>query len=358
MTNLFGDSSSNTAAQATPPPHLLERLSRKVAPKTKDGDKKESSTVRNSQLRATSSIPKIALAGQKANSTVPREPLAESRLPLTNNRALAATNKPIKRSAPAPKTTIPKSNLRAGAIRVVSTQPIAIKIQRAPLQKNAKFFPSANDIVTQRATDKGVSFDIVAPSNETDNVRNRSVTSIKKQTTVRKIQSPIRTTRDANDRAGKQCDTFVSWLNYTFHPDEDEDGDAASGLRALVMHRRLAQVRFRAAELFQSPTMRKVREAVQTEIARDRLTIRADRDLYADLSLRELATQLLLSYTTPWLRLGLEVMYGECIVLQESLQGEGDCGTVRRLFRHVFTNCISLTGILLLLFYPSHLSLA
>ena len=244
---------------------------------------------------------------------------------------------------------VAKVALSAGATRVLSAPPpVIVKTSsRAPLQKNAKFFPSETDATTsRRTTDKGISFDIAPPKDTAIASTKRRTTPVKKQTATHKVISPFKIARDKDDWAGKQCDTFVGWLNYTFHPDEDEDGDSASGLRALVMHRRLAQVRFRAAELFQSPTMRKIREAVQSEIVRDRLTIRADRDLHADLSLRELATQLLLSYTTPWLRLGLEVMYGECIVVQENLQDEGASGTVRPLsfdmdFFTILRHCLS-----------------
>lgn len=127
--------------------------------------------------------------------------------------------------------------------------------------------------------------------------------------------SPHKPSRSADDWAGKQCDTFASWLKYTFHPTEDEDHDGShSGLRAVLVHRRLSQVRFRAAELFHGDSMRAARNIVHAEISRGRLSIRPDRDVYADLSLRKQAVSLLLSYTTPWLRLGLEVMFGESIM--------------------------------------------
>jgi hypothetical protein len=117
--------------------------------------------------------------------------------------------------------------------------------------------------------------------------------------------------------ADKQCESFVGWLNYLFNP-EDEDGlldgtSSSSGLRTLLLHRRLAQGRNKAMEIFQDTSMRHMRDTVLIEITRGRLSIRADRDVTADVQLRKQLVTLLLSYTTPWLRLALEVMFGESI---------------------------------------------
>ena len=59
--------------------------------------------------------------------------------------------------------------------------------------------------------------------------------------------------------------------------------------------------------------MRKIKTIIHGEIFKGRLSIRTDRELHADLGLRKQLVSLLLSYTTPWLRLGLEVFFGECI---------------------------------------------
>ena len=88
----------------------------------------------------------------------------------------------------------------------------------------------------------------------------------------------------------------------------------AAGLRGLLIHRRLAQVRAKASELFHSDTMRHTRLTLVKEISRGRLSIREDRDVTADIQLRRQLVTLLLSYTTPWLRMGLEVMFDENIL--------------------------------------------
>lgn len=128
---------------------------------------------------------------------------------------------------------------------------------------------------------------------------------------------------EEEDWAEKQCETFSNWLNYTFQPSEErdhqvtlEDGRTQDrvGLRTLVLHQRMAQARTKALDVFHSQEMSKVRKVILSEISRGRLSIRKDRDMYADLTLRNEITSLLLSYKTPWLRLGLETLFGESIL--------------------------------------------
>jgi hypothetical protein len=116
--------------------------------------------------------------------------------------------------------------------------------------------------------------------------------------------------------AERQCESFVGWLNYTFNPEEMDiinEGSDAAGLRALLIHRRLAASRAKAFDLFRDDSMHQIRTIIVKEIARGKLSIRSDRDVTADIQLRKKLVSLLLSYTTPWLRMGLEVMFGECI---------------------------------------------
>ncbi|VEU37479.1 unnamed protein product [Pseudo-nitzschia multistriata] len=116
--------------------------------------------------------------------------------------------------------------------------------------------------------------------------------------------------------ADRQCQVFTGWLNYTLNPEEmdiNNEGCIASGLRALIIHRRLAEGRVHAMNLYQGSSMRQIRKTIVKEIAKGRLSIRADRDVAVDVQLQKKLVSLLLSYTTPWLRLALEVMFGECI---------------------------------------------
>eukprot|EP00934_Nitzschia_sp_Nitz4_P008780 Nitzschia sp. Nitz4//scaffold206_size41850//5431//13286//NITZ4_007417-RA/size41850-processed-gene-0.40-mRNA-1//1//CDS//3329541550//8770//frame0 len=226
---------------------------------------------------------------------------------LSKPSSCKATSRPPKNVSP----TRPSEHVKSISQKTMHTPNVAAGRPKVSTAKR----PLANSLKGNKvATPKSVA---------------RSVTKANKnlriQTNVSKSPSTKMPAHGPNDWAGKQCDTFVEWLNYAFHPSEDDDSDStpttpSSGLRLLVIHRRLAQVRFRAMELFHSETLRQVRNTIQSEIARGRLTIRSDRDICADLTLRQQATKLLLSYTTPWLRLGLEVMFGETI-MPENLSG-------------------------------------
>ena len=151
----------------------------------------------------------------------------------------------------------------------------------------------------------------------------------------RNIQTPALTSSlsscaPENDAwAEKQCETFSKWLNYTFHPTEEKDHAASCldqpacekscntdrpALRTLVLHQRLAQARLGAHHIFHGADFLKTRQIILSEITRGRIAVRQDRDMYADLTMRRQILDLLLSYSTPWLRLGLETVMGQDIL--------------------------------------------
>ena len=138
------------------------------------------------------------------------------------------------------------------------------------------------------------------------------------------------------DSAEKQCNAFTEWLNYMFKPTEDMEHELIvkqietdqgsyqqmnrAALRTLVVHQRLAQARARGLQVFRQPDMKKARHAIVAEIARGRLALRTDRDVHADLNLRGKVVSLLLSYSTQWLRIGLEILLGEPIFAEAPTQ--------------------------------------
>uniref|UniRef100_A0A7S4IHQ8 Calponin-homology (CH) domain-containing protein n=1 Tax=Odontella aurita TaxID=265563 RepID=A0A7S4IHQ8_9STRA len=161
-------------------------------------------------------------------------------------------------------------------------------------------------------------------------------------------EARIRITHD-DKWADKQCESFAKWLNYTFRPSEDaahekslqEEGSDQNSmdrlaLRTLLLHRRRAQARQRAAELYSNAGMKSVRQAIESEVATGRLAIRSDRDVFADVSLRSQLFSLLFSYATPWLRLGLETVLGVAISAdlpsgrQHPIKGESKKKSVTR----------------------------
>ncbi|GKZ00097.1 hypothetical protein MPSEU_000963100 [Mayamaea pseudoterrestris] len=141
----------------------------------------------------------------------------------------------------------------------------------------------------------------------------------------------------------KQCETFTNWLNFTIQPpDEDEELIASvdeknrSALRCLLMHQQLAQARQRASILYKSKIMDLVRKAIGNEIAKGKMTLRKDKDLNADLTLRKQIINQLLSYSTPFLRVCLETMFGTLIDPQALIEASaireklGVKGTIKK----------------------------
>lgn len=119
-------------------------------------------------------------------------------------------------------------------------------------------------------------------------------------------------------------------MNYMFQPTEDRDHekvlqqleegsvDPASlsntAMRTLILHQRMASARAKAVELFTGKEMVACVIAIRREVKKGRFALRPDQDVFANLALREKMLNLLLSYSTPWLRVGLETLYGEHIV--------------------------------------------
>jgi len=73
-----------------------------------------------------------------------------------------------------------------------------------------------------------------------------------------------------------------------------------------------------------------MRRAIEGEILSDRISIRSDRDVLADVTLRSQLISLLLSYSTPWLRLGLETIFGEVVTMENLLKSLKEKSAVRQ----------------------------
>jgi abnormal spindle-like microcephaly-associated protein len=118
---------------------------------------------------------------------------------------------------------------------------------------------------------------------------------------------------DDDPWAEKQVELFTKWLNFLFYPADDRSSSAThtirTALRSLALHQQTAQRRRKAMVLFHSAELQNLRDTVCQEVGRQRIALRKDRDLYANLDDRGKILSLLLSYSTPWLRLGLETMF-------------------------------------------------
>ena len=61
--------------------------------------------------------------------------------------------------------------------------------------------------------------------------------------------------------------------------------------------------------------MKQIRKALEQEIFSNKLSLRSDHDVLANVNLRSQMISLLMSYSIPWLKLGLETLFREPITL-------------------------------------------
>ncbi len=140
----------------------------------------------------------------------------------------------------------------------------------------------------------------------------------------------------------KQEAGFLKWLNFILTPDcGDDDGATAVpgkidvaklwkactakarvpraptkealSLRAYSARRELNRLRRNACTLWQTPGIARVVSKVEAEIEANRLLVRKDRCLNKDVGMKQGFLELLLSYNTLWLKIGLETIYGEVL---------------------------------------------
>ncbi|MBN3324494.1 ASPM protein, partial [Atractosteus spatula] len=144
----------------------------------------------------------------------------------------------------------------------------------------------------------------------------------------------------------KQERGFTWWVNYVLTPDDFKVNTEVSKVSAmsLVMgvenqHKvsvpkaptkeemsfkaytarcRLNRLRRAACRLFTSESMVKAIQRLELEIEAKRLLVRKDRHLWKDIGERQKVLNWLLSYNPLWLRIGLEVIYGELISLESN----------------------------------------
>jgi len=137
-----------------------------------------------------------------------------------------------------------------------------------------------------------------------------------------------------DDFSLKQCQFFTNWLNYIFKPMNDlqaefyEATDTPSNLanrQKMNLHSpKLERARINANTMFHSPEFLYIRTTLAAEIARGSLSIRSDRDVFADIGLRNQMIDLLLCYSPSWLRLGLETIFQEKISIRDLLNSFND----------------------------------
>jgi len=132
--------------------------------------------------------------------------------------------------------------------------------------------------------------------------------------------------------AESQSKTFTTWINFVLKPTDgivnDEEIETIhkecltkgrdfdkNALRTLLLHRAATQTRRRAREIYNCKNLKALRTNLHRAVENQRLSIRSDRDMLFDLGSRDKVLELLFSYSTTWLHLGLEVIFGENISL-------------------------------------------
>lgn len=146
---------------------------------------------------------------------------------------------------------------------------------------------------------------------------------------------------DVDMWAEKQVNSFTDWINYTFaqaqviskptdstngqrdndscaNTTHDETDATAYGLNDLMQRRAEAKLRQEGVHLLHHSNLAVVIKSIEGEVVEGRLTVRSDRDVHADLGLQEGLFEILFCYEYQWLRLGLEVVFGQVISIPMS----------------------------------------
>jgi len=221
------------------------------------------------------------------------------------------------------------SQPKAMPVAKKAATPIIISVPPIPRSQRIKKTASSPTAIARKAATTSIT-----------NVRGAPFAGKKVVSTSTTNQHRVVVTgKEVHNWAEKQCDAFAAWLNYTLEPDEEKEQlgsqqqhtgpatsktlqsapppshpDREAALATLVAHQRSAGVRRNAVIIFQAPSMSHARNVLYNEIVQKRLSIRKDyTNLAANVACREKLTDLLMSYTEPWLQVGLENMCGKSL---------------------------------------------
>lgn len=121
---------------------------------------------------------------------------------------------------------------------------------------------------------------------------------------------------DVENHCKKQIERLTEWINETYKPEGQIDSEVDDdGLKVLLHKKREAVQRHQCFQLYRSEEMIATLKSLEKEVSDGRLSMREDRDILADLGLQEDLFALIFSYEMPYIRLGLEIVFGEIISL-------------------------------------------
>ena len=142
-----------------------------------------------------------------------------------------------------------------------------------------------------------------------------------------------------NQWADKQIQNFTAWMNLTFHKAnmssveistvseqiyQNSETGHTSGLKSLMRKRLEAQIRQKAVLAYHHQDTAVPLFQLGEEIESGTIVVRSDRDVHADLGLQQTLLELVFSYELPYLKLGLEVVFGEVIPIKAGKDGKED----------------------------------
>jgi len=140
-----------------------------------------------------------------------------------------------------------------------------------------------------------------------------------------------------NQWANKQIQNFTAWMNITFHNAnmssvelstfseqkyQNAESVHTSGLKTLMRKRLEAQIRQRAVLAYHHQDTAVPLFQLGEEIESGNIIVRSDKDVHADLGLQRTLMELLFSYELPYLKLGLEVVFGEVIPIKAGKENQ------------------------------------
>jgi len=171
-------------------------------------------------------------------------------------------------------------------------------------------------------------FDSCVKKNDSPN-NSMKTTMLSTKTIKSSSQTVLNNTRlMCNDAwADKQCITYQGWLNFLYqHRDGMPETDSMleldtiqpnerQTLKTLLLQRQGAHTRQMAITFYRGQEMLAIRSAIELDVDNKRLSFRTDPYVLANVNLRSRLISLLFSYSIPWLRLGLETIFGETITV-------------------------------------------
>ena len=160
--------------------------------------------------------------------------------------------------------------------------------------------------------------------------------------TLKSVKSSY-TNDDIQVQANEQFISYNNWLNFLFKNRDNifQTGNILELDTVQPRERKSAkdnylriqeiQTRQKAINLYRRPDILDIRFAIELDVDNKRLSFRSDPNVLLCVSLRDRLVSLLFSYSIPWLRLGLETIFGKPITSNSLSKSLGSVSETQRL---------------------------